>query len=83
MKKQEEEEQGMVNGTWQECKGSTFTVVRLKDKVEETAVECMVNSAVNVTQGLLPTEVLLDNQANISIIHPMLLYSLLLTELAI
>ncbi len=33
----------------------------------------MINNAVHVTQGLKPTEVLLDNQANISIMHPMML----------
>ncbi len=35
--------------------------------------EYIVNNAVNVTQQLRKTEVLLDNQADISIIHPMLL----------
>jgi hypothetical protein len=35
--------------------------------------EYVVNNAVNVTQQLRKTEVLLDNQADISIVHPMLL----------
>jgi hypothetical protein len=35
--------------------------------------EHLINNAVHVTQGLKPTNVLLDNQANISIVHPMLL----------
>jgi hypothetical protein len=38
-----------------------------------TVPEFMVNNAVNITQVLLPTEVLLNNQADISIVHPMLL----------
>ena len=33
----------------------------------------MINNAAHITQGLKPTEVLLNNQANISIVHPMLL----------
>jgi len=37
----------------------------------------MVTNAVHVTQGLLPMEVLLDNQASISILHPMLLSNVL------
>jgi len=40
---------------------------------EEELEEHTVTNAVHVTQGLLPTEVLLDNQVNISILHPMLL----------
>jgi hypothetical protein len=35
--------------------------------------EYTVNNSVYVTQGLLPTEVMLDNQANTRITHPMLL----------
>jgi hypothetical protein len=41
-------------------------------EVEELE-EHVINSMVCVTQGLLPTEVLPDNQANISIVHPLLL----------
>jgi len=49
---------------------SIYTTIRFKkDELEEYTV----NNTVHVTQGLLSTEVLLDNQANISIIHPMLL----------
>jgi hypothetical protein len=44
--------------------------MQFKDKELE---EDIINNAVDVMQGLLPTEVLLDNQANISIVHPMLL----------
>jgi hypothetical protein len=35
--------------------------------------EHMINNTVHVTKGLKPTDVLLDNQANISIMHLMLL----------
>jgi hypothetical protein len=45
-------------------------IMQFKDKELE---EDIINNAVDVMQGLLPTEVLLDNQANISIVHPMLL----------
>jgi len=63
-------ESGAVNSTWQEYEASIYTTVRIK---EEELEEHTVANAVHVTQGLLPTEVLLDNQANISILHPMLL----------
>jgi hypothetical protein len=43
-------------------------MVRWADKVE-----CMVNNAVNVMQALEPTKVLIGNQADISIMHSMLL----------
>ena len=33
----------------------------------------MVNNAVNMTYKLLPTDIILDNAADTSIIHPMLL----------
>jgi hypothetical protein len=33
----------------------------------------VVNNAVHIMQALEPTKVLLDNQADISIMHPMLL----------
>jgi hypothetical protein len=57
---------------WQEYEASMYTMVRWVEEKDETR-EYMVNNAVHVTQVLAPTEVLLDNQADISIIHPMLL----------
>jgi hypothetical protein len=39
----------------------------------EEEKEYMVNNAVNATQGVLLTEILLNNQADISIVHPALL----------
>jgi hypothetical protein len=63
-----------VNETWQEYEASMYTTVRC------TMEEYMVNNAVNTTQKLEPTEVLLDNQADISIIHLMLLQDVLPAE---
>ncbi len=40
---------------------------------EETVKEYTVNNVVQQHKSLLPTKVLLDNQANISVMHPMLL----------
>jgi hypothetical protein len=50
-----------------------YVTVRLVDEVNENEQEFVVNNAVHVTQALEPTKVLLDNQADISIIHLMLL----------
>lgn len=58
----------MANATWQDYKASIYTMVRSKKEPE-----CMVNNAVNMTQALLPTKVLLNNQGDISIVHLMLL----------
>jgi hypothetical protein len=49
-----------------------YTMVRWVEEKDETR-EYTVDNAVHVTQVLAPTKVLLDNQADISIIHPMLL----------
>ena len=38
-----------------------------------TKAEYVVNNAVNMTYKLLPTDLVLDNAADTSIIHPMLL----------
>jgi hypothetical protein len=59
-----------VSSTWQEYEASMCTTVRIE---EEEMEEHMVTNAVHIMQGLLPMELLLDNQANISILHPMLL----------
>jgi hypothetical protein len=56
--------EGLAHATWQEeLEGNMFC----------TVCEYIVNNAVNVTQQLKTTEILLDNQANISIAHPVLL----------
>jgi hypothetical protein len=59
---------------WKQCpyKASMYTMVRWVEEKDEMR-EYTVNNAVHVTQVLTPTKVLLDNQADISIIHPMLL----------
>ncbi len=49
-----------------------FLSVRWEDDKEDIK-EVTINSTVNATKGMLPTEVLLDNAADISAIHPMLL----------
>jgi hypothetical protein len=66
-KKKKEEGEGVVNTTWQEYEASMFMTMR------EFEEEYIVNNAVNVTQALLPTEILLDNQADVSIVNPILL----------
>jgi hypothetical protein len=71
-KKKPEEKEVNANAMWQEYEASMYTMVRWVEEKDETR-EYMVNNAVHVTQVLAPTEVLLDNQADISIIHPMLL----------
>jgi hypothetical protein len=71
-KKKMEEKDVNANGTWQEYEASMNTTVRWEEEMCETR-EYTVNNAVHVTQVLAPTKVLLDNQADISIIHPMLL----------
>ncbi len=50
----------LANSTWEEYKAGIYAMI-------------CAESAVYMTQGLLPTEVLLDNQANISIVNPGLL----------
>ena len=61
-----------VHGTWYEEQEAAMymTTVSWADE-EEVIKEC--HNAVYATDGLSLTEVLLDNQANISIVHPMLL----------
>ena len=73
--KKEKQEAGggqdaFMNATWcEECKGCMYTTVRFEDEIEEYVVD----TAVNVTRGITLTQVLLDNQADISVMHPMLL----------
>jgi hypothetical protein len=47
-----------------------YVMVRIKD---EEMKEYVVDKAVNVTKGISLTQVLLDNQADISVMHPMML----------
>jgi hypothetical protein len=65
------DEGGFVNATWQEeQEGQMSLSVRWEDAEVQ---EVTVNNVMNATQGILPTEVLLDTAADISVIHPMLL----------
>jgi hypothetical protein len=76
-KKQEKECQdsgGLVHATWQE---------ELEHSMFCTVCEFTVNNAVNTTQKLKAAEVLLDNQADVSIVHPVLLENVCPAEQAI
>jgi hypothetical protein len=53
----------------QEYKTSLYSTIKCKECKEEF----VINNAVNVTQAGQLTEILLDNQADISILHPALL----------
>jgi hypothetical protein len=65
-KKKAAEQEGIGNTIWEQYEASMYTMVRWEDEAEYT-----VNN--KVKQALEPTEVFLNNQANISIMHPMLL----------
>jgi len=67
--KKQKAKAGFINTTWADNKTSIFVMIYEEGEHEEH----VINIAVHVTQGLKLTEVLLDNQANISIVHPMLL----------
>jgi len=67
--KKQKSKAGFINTMWADNKTSTFVMIYEEGEHEEH----VINNAVHVTQGLKPTEVLLDNQGNISIVHPMLL----------
>jgi hypothetical protein len=56
--------EGLAHATWQE---------EIEHSMFCTVCKYTVNNAVNVTQQLKTTEILLDNQADISIVHPVLL----------
>jgi len=70
-KKKSEEMEVSANAMWQEYKASMYVTICWADQEDEE--ELMVSNAVHVTQALRPAKVLFDNQADISIIHPMLL----------
>jgi hypothetical protein len=61
--KEAKDGEAQAHATWQELEHSMFC----------TVCEVTVNNAVNATQKLKPNEVLLDNQADVSIVHPVLL----------
>jgi hypothetical protein len=64
-------EDAFMNATWcKECEGSMYTTVRFED---EEIKEYVVGMAVNAMRGITLTQVLLNNQADISVMHPMLL----------
>jgi hypothetical protein len=72
-KKKSEDKDVNANVTWQEYEASMYVTGRLAEEVNENEQESVVNNAVHIMQALEPTKVLLDNQADISIMHPMLL----------
>jgi hypothetical protein len=73
VQEEEDEDEAEVHGTWYEEQEAAMymTTVSWADEEEAVCRDCL--KAVHATKGLLLTEVLLDNQANISIVHPMLL----------
>jgi hypothetical protein len=68
---------GLVNGTWQN-EDEEFNMFAKRADSDER--EYTVNNAVNQAAKLRPTEILLDNQADISIVHPQLLTNIPQTE---
>jgi hypothetical protein len=69
--KRQEEGAGFLNAAWcEEIEGSMYATVQLGD---EEIKEYVVDTAVNATNGIELTQVLLDNQADISVMHPMML----------
>jgi len=70
-KKRQADGAGFMNATWcEEIKASMYATVRVKD---EDMKEYVVDMAVNVTKGISLTQVLLENKADISVMHPMML----------
>jgi hypothetical protein len=70
-KKHQADGAGFMNATWcKEIEASMYTMVRNED---EEMKEYVVDTAVNATKGISLTQVLLDNQADISVMHPMML----------
>jgi hypothetical protein len=70
-KKHQEDGAGFMNTTWcEEIEASMYATVKVED---EDMREYVVDTAVNGTKGISLTQVLLDNQADISVMHPMML----------
>jgi hypothetical protein len=67
----QEGREAFMNTTWyKEIEGSIYTMVRFEeDKIREYVADTVVNA----TQGITLTQVLLDSQADISVMHPILL----------
>jgi hypothetical protein len=77
-KKRQADRAGFMNATWcEEIEASMYTMVRVE---EEDMKEYMVDMAVNAIKGITLTQVLLDNQADISVMHPMMLSDVRLAE---
>jgi hypothetical protein len=62
--KESQEGEGLAHATWQE---------EIEQNMFCTVCEYTVNNTVNVTQKLKTNDILPDNQADISIVHPVLL----------
>jgi uncharacterized protein (UPF0212 family) len=70
-KKCQKEGAGFMNATWcEEIEANMYATVQLED---EEIKEYVVDAAVNGTKGIELTQVLLDIQAGISVMHPMML----------
>jgi len=63
-------EDTLCHSTWEEYEASIFA---MRTEQEPEIEEYMVEKAVHVTRQLKTTDVLLDNQADISVVHPSLL----------
>jgi hypothetical protein len=76
-KKAQEGKDAFLNATWcQEKEGGMYATV----SCEEELTDYVADAVVNMTQKVTLTQVLLDNQADISVIHPMLLEDVRLAE---
>jgi len=71
-KKKGDDKDVNANATWQDYKAIIYVTIQWANE-EQGKEKFTVNNAVQVTQSLEPTKVLLDNQVDISIMHPMLL----------
>jgi hypothetical protein len=77
-KKHQADGAGFMYATWcEEIEASMYTTVKVED---EDMREYMVDTAVNMTKGISLTQVLHDNQADISVMNPMMLGDVRPTE---
>lgn len=70
---QDDEDEGEVHSSWHEEQEAGMYMIMVSWADNEEVNDKDSHNAVHATEGLLLTKVLLDNQANISIVHPMLL----------
>jgi hypothetical protein len=70
------EQEAVVNTMWQEYEASLYMTIKCKE-------EYTINNVVNIIQALELTKVLLDKQADISIVHPALLRDIQKAEMRI